>query len=116
MSARPIILAEDNDNLRRLYSDTLESAGFSVMRASDGEKPISLLHKIANPQPIILDVMMPRLDGVETCIRMRKVQGLAGRRVSTTTGRLARLKRNRSCRWETEPSARPQRSGSRRRC
>jgi len=73
---RPIILAEDNEKLRRLYSDMLEAVGFNVMRAGDGEKAISLLHKIVNPQLIILDVMMPRLDGIETCIRMRKMQGL----------------------------------------
>lgn len=76
MSIRPIILAEDNDKLRRMYSDMLESAGFTVMGASDGEKAIGLLHKIVNPQLIILDVMMPRMDGIETCARVRKMQGL----------------------------------------
>ena len=76
MSLRPIILAEDNDKLRRLYSDMLEAVGFSVMRASDGEKAIGLLHKVVNPQLIILDVMMPRLNGIQTCMRMRKMQGL----------------------------------------
>lgn len=76
MSVRPIILAEDNDKLRRMYSDMLESAGFTVMGACDGEKAIGLLHKIVNPQLIILDVMMPRLDGIETCVRVRKMQGL----------------------------------------
>lgn len=76
MSVRPIILAEDNDKLRRMYSDMLEAAGFKVMGASDGEKAIGLLHKIVNPQLIILDVMMPRMDGIETCIRVRKMQGL----------------------------------------
>jgi CheY-like chemotaxis protein len=76
MSVRPIILAEDNDKLRRMYSDMLESAGFTVMGASDGEKAIGLLHKIVNPQLIILDVMMPRMDGIETCMRVRKMQGL----------------------------------------
>ncbi|MGF1592533.1 MAG: PleD family two-component system response regulator [Kiloniellaceae bacterium] len=76
MSVRPIILAEDNDKLRRMYSDMLEAAGFNVMGASDGEKAIGLLHKIVNPQLIILDVMMPRMDGIETCTRVRKMQGL----------------------------------------
>ncbi len=76
MSIRPIILAEDNDKLRRMYSDMLEAAGFNVMGASDGEKAIGLLHKIVNPQLIILDVMMPRMDGIETCTRVRKMQGL----------------------------------------
>ena len=76
VSVRPIIIAEDNDKLRRLYSEMLEAAGFKVMHASDGEKAISLLHKIVNPQLIILDVMMPRLDGIQTCARIRKMQGL----------------------------------------
>src|SRR3546814_12046376 len=76
MAVRPIILAEDNDKLRRMYSDMLEAAGFTVMGASDGEKAIGLLHKIVNPQLIILDVMMPRMDGIETCTRVRKMQCL----------------------------------------
>ncbi len=76
MSIRPIILAEDNDKLRRMYGDMLESKGFQVMRASDGEKAIGLLHRIPNPRLIILDVMMPKMDGIETCKRIRKMQGL----------------------------------------
>lgn len=76
MALRPIILAEDNDKLRRMYSDMLESAGFTVMGACDGEKAIGLLHKVVNPQLIILDVMMPKLDGIETCARVRRMQGL----------------------------------------
>src|SRR3546814_1193028 len=66
VSLKPIILAEDNDSLRRLYTDLLESAGLTVMAVSDGEKAIALLHKVANPQPIILDILMPRLTGIET--------------------------------------------------
>lgn len=78
MSVKLIILAEDNDKLRRMYSDMLESVGFTVMQACDGEKAIGLLHKVGNPQLITLDVMMPLMDGIETCIRMRKMQGLHG--------------------------------------
>lgn len=76
MSVKPIILAEDNDKLRRMYGDMLEAKGFQVMRAADGEKAIGLLHKVVNPQLIILDVMMPRMDGIETCERIRKMQGM----------------------------------------
>ncbi len=76
MSIRPVILAEDNEKLRRMYGDMLESKGYQVMGASDGEKAIGLLHKIPNPTLIILDVMMPKLDGIETCRRIRKMQGL----------------------------------------
>ncbi|MEQ8354256.1 MAG: response regulator [Kiloniellaceae bacterium] len=74
MSARPIILAEDEEKLLRLYSEFLMSLGFTVMRATDGEKAVALAHKITRPQLIILDVMMPHMDGIEACIRIRKLQ------------------------------------------
>jgi DNA-binding response OmpR family regulator len=76
LSIRPIILAEDNDKLRRLYGDRLAAEGYSVFKAEDGEKAISLVHRVVNPQIIILDIMMPRLDGIEVCRRMRNMQGL----------------------------------------
>lgn len=76
MSVRPIILGEDNDKLRRLYATVLESAGYHVMCAVDGEKAVALLHKIVNPQLIILDIMMPRMDGIQACRRIRMMQGL----------------------------------------
>lgn len=76
MSIRPIILAEDNDQLRRMYTEMLEAAGFTVIKVSNGEKAIGMLHKISHPQLIILDVMMPRMDGIETCLLIRKMQGL----------------------------------------
>jgi DNA-binding response OmpR family regulator len=75
MTDKPIILVEDNDKLRRMYAETLEAVGFTVMRAPDGEKAIELMHKVVNPQLIIVDVMMPRMDGIETCTRIRKLQG-----------------------------------------
>jgi DNA-binding response OmpR family regulator len=77
MTDKPIILVEDNDKLRRMYAETLEAVGFTVMRASGGQKAVELMHKVVNPQLIILDVMMPRMDGIETCTRIRKMQGAA---------------------------------------
>lgn len=74
MSFRPIILAEDHEKLRRVYADMLGAAGFKVMRAADGEKAVDLLHKVVHPQLIILDVMMPNMNGIDACIRMRKMQ------------------------------------------
>jgi len=75
MPVRTVILAEDNEALRRLYADLLAATGFNVMRAADGEKAVALVHKVVNPHLIILDVMMPRMTGVEACIRIRRMQG-----------------------------------------
>lgn len=75
MSTRPVILGEDNEKLRHLYCDVLEAAGFNVMAVDNGEKAISLLHKVQNPELIILDIMMPKLNGIDTCARIRKMQG-----------------------------------------
>ncbi len=74
MSVRPIILVEDNEKLRRLYVEMLEGVGFAVMATADGEKAIALLHRVANPQLVILDIMMPRMNGIEACSRIRKMQ------------------------------------------
>ena len=69
-----ILLAEDDQRLRTLYTDTLEAAGYSVISARDGEEALELLYRV-QPKVILLDIMMPRLDGVETCKRARKIVG-----------------------------------------
>ena len=74
MPVKPIILVEDNDKIRRLYMEMLEGAGYVVMSASSGQKAIELLHKVSSPQLVILDIMMPEMDGIETCERIRKLQ------------------------------------------
>lgn len=74
MSDRPILLAEDDEKLLRLYSDLLETDGFTVRRASNGAEAIALLREIAQPLLIVLDVVMPVMDGIEACIEIRRIQ------------------------------------------
>ncbi len=69
-----IVLAEDDVLMRRLYVDTLEEAGFSVLAAADGLEALSLLSRVT-PRLVILDIMMPKLNGIETCERARKIIG-----------------------------------------
>lgn len=69
-----IVLAEDQDSLRKLYRDVLEAHGFSVFTANNGEQAIQLC--ISNtPKLLILDIMMPGMDGIEACGRIRKILG-----------------------------------------
>lgn len=75
MVTRPIILAETNEELRHRRAEFLQANGYPVVQAKDGEIALIQLHKIERPHMIILEVMMPHLNGIETCKRIRKLHG-----------------------------------------
>jgi DNA-binding response OmpR family regulator len=74
MSSGLIIIAEDNATQRKLYCEFLESRGFTVVAANNGHEALALLQTL-RPKVLILDVMMPELDGIETCRRVREQLG-----------------------------------------
>lgn len=65
-----ILLIEDEQALRRALQDALEYHGYSVMTAADGETGLRLAES-ENPDLVILDVMLPGIDGFEVCLRLR---------------------------------------------
>jgi pilus assembly protein CpaE len=65
-----ILLIDDDVELLRMMSIILEKAGFQVDKADDGLVGIGMAEKKV-PDLIILDVMMPRMDGLEVCRRLR---------------------------------------------
>jgi DNA-binding response OmpR family regulator len=69
-----ILFAEDDRRLRKLYTDALTASGYYVIAACDGEEALELLYGV-RPKLILLDVMMPNLNGIETCRRARKIIG-----------------------------------------
>lgn len=69
-----IVLAEDDAKLRKLYTATLKSAGYYVLSASNGAEALKLLGTVT-PRLILLDIMMPEMNGIETCKRARNVVG-----------------------------------------
>jgi DNA-binding response OmpR family regulator len=69
-----ILLAEDDRRLRKLYTDAFEASGYSILSVSDGDEALEMLHRM-KPTVILLDIMMPRLSGIETCKRARKMVG-----------------------------------------
>jgi DNA-binding response OmpR family regulator len=73
-SAGMIVLAEDDPRLRKLYSDTLTATGFHVFAASDGAAALELLSKVT-PKLVLLDIMMPGMNGIDTCKRARGIVG-----------------------------------------
>ena len=70
-----ILVIDDNEGLLSLVSTALELKGFSVYAATGGEDGLTLFHQIA-PDLVILDIMMPDLDGHEVCRRMRQVSSV----------------------------------------
>ncbi len=72
-----IILADDDKNNRFVISAHLRLRGHQVREAGSGAEALSLL-AAARPDLVLLDLMMPELNGCETCRRMRQVEG-AGR-------------------------------------
>ena len=65
-----ILIAEDERDLNNLLRKHLEDEGHRVLQALDG--PNALLHAGHSPDLVILDWMLPRLDGLEVCRRIRR--------------------------------------------
>ena len=73
MRSMKILIAEDDPVSRRLLQATLEKFGYEVVGAADGAEAWTALQRDDAPQLAILDWMMPKLDGVEICRRVREI-------------------------------------------
>jgi len=68
----PILIVEDDTNTSTLVETYLQREGFSTIAAFDGEQALALARS-RNPGFVILDVMLPRVDGWEICRQLRKI-------------------------------------------
>ena len=68
-----ILIAEDDPVSRRLLEATLEKFGYEVVVAADGAEAWTALQRNDAPRLAILDWMMPELDGLEICRRVREI-------------------------------------------
>ncbi len=71
LKGHTILLIDDEQDILEFLSYNLRKEGYKVYTASNGEEGIKIVQKIA-PSLILLDVMMPVLDGIETCQMIRK--------------------------------------------
>ncbi len=69
---KKIIVADDEARIRRLVCDFLVSEGYEPLEANDGDVALELFAAHDDIAAIILDVMMPNIDGWEACKRIRK--------------------------------------------
>lgn len=65
-----VLVVDDNKVIRQLIRVNLELEGFEVVTAADGVECLDLVHDV-RPDVITLDVVMPRLDGIQTAARLR---------------------------------------------
>ncbi len=81
-----ILLVDDEQDILEIVSYNLEAAGYTVFTASDGEEAIKKAKKHL-PELIILDVMMPVMDGIETCEKLRAIPSLQSTLITFLTAR-----------------------------
>ena len=66
-----ILVVDDDKSIRNLVKVYLENEGYNIMEASNGAEALSILNE-NKYDLVILDVMMPILDGISTCIKIRE--------------------------------------------
>lgn len=73
---KKILLADDEPRLLLLVKSRLEASAYEVITAADGEEALA---KVASDKPdlVILDVMMPKLDGLQVCAQIKSNNNLA---------------------------------------
>lgn len=73
MSDLKILVVDDESRMRKLVRDFLVKKEYMVVEAEDGEQALEIFFKDNSISLILLDVMMPKLDGWEVCKEIRKV-------------------------------------------
>ncbi len=76
MSEKKILVVDDESRIRKLIKDYLRRGGYEVIEASDGEEALEIFYKTKDISLIILDVMMPNLDGWEVLKEIRESSGV----------------------------------------
>ena len=77
MKNEKILLVDDEQDILDIISYNLSREGYQVITATNGVDALKLA-KQESPELIILDVMMPEMDGMETCYELRKIESLKG--------------------------------------
>ncbi|WP_242213845.1 response regulator transcription factor [Bacillus cereus group sp. BfR-BA-01383] len=72
MSKETIMIVDDEKEIRELIAIYLKNEGYRVLQAEDGEEGLELLKK-NEVHLIVLDIMMPKIDGIHMCMKVREI-------------------------------------------
>ncbi len=81
-----LLLVDDEPDVLEFIGYNLRKEGFNVYTISNGKEAIALAQEV-KPQLILLDVMMPGMDGIETCEELRKIPSLKNVLIAFLTAR-----------------------------
>jgi len=81
-----ILLVDDEPDIIEFLSYNLKKEGYEILSASNGKDAIEIARKEI-PNLIVLDVMMPDMDGIETCREIREIKGLKDVLIAFLTAR-----------------------------
>jgi CheY-like chemotaxis protein len=83
---RTILIVDDDESIRRLIATTLEDvSGYRMSEAADGEEAVRRARDV-QPSIVFLDIDMPRLNGIETCRRLKSEPVTADATIVMLTG------------------------------
>ena len=71
----PILIVDDNEQILKILTQYVEDAGWPYLTARTGEEALSLFDA-ASPSMMLLDIMLPGIDGLEVCRRVRRVSSI----------------------------------------
>ncbi|MDE7157806.1 MAG: response regulator transcription factor [Lachnospiraceae bacterium] len=72
MNSLKILVVDDESRMRKLVNDFLSKKGYEVIEAADGEEAVERFYTEKDIALIILDIMMPKMDGWQVCREIRK--------------------------------------------
>ena len=76
---KKVLIAEDESAIREIIAITLKRAGYEVTEACDGEQALAIYgEKDGDFDVVLLDIMMPNVDGLEVCKRLRNASSTVG--------------------------------------
>ena len=81
-----ILLVDDEPDILEFVGYNIRKEGYTLFTSTNGTDAIQVAMKVI-PHLVILDIMMPGIDGIETCIEMRKIESLSSTLIAFLTAR-----------------------------